>query len=160
MNLHCWKLRSRMRERLLSVDSMLRRSCRLNLLHLRHMLLHGWKLLHLLHVSIRRRVRCISHVVRRPDHSVRRGEVSSKVAGNALLGTTLAWFLLFTLQVKASACFTGLRYPTVLDDGRPGLRIILGVAQGMSLQQICSRESFGADLTLIWLLLGVHPHVA
>lgn len=47
----------------------------------------------------------------------------------------------------------------MLDDGRLGLRIVLGVAESMAFQQIRAGKGFGADLALVRFLLGVHAHV-
>lgn len=47
----------------------------------------------------------------------------------------------------------------MLHDGRLGIRVVLGVAEGMSFEQVGTRKGLGTDLALIRLLLGVHAHV-
>lgn len=47
----------------------------------------------------------------------------------------------------------------MLNDGRLRLWIVLVVAERVAFQQVSTRKGLRADLTLIWLFLGVHAHV-
>lgn len=89
------------------------------------------------------------------------GRVGGRVVAlDALLVATLAGLIFLTLQMEASTGFAGLRDTAVLDDGRLGLRVVLGVTKSMAFQQIRAGKGFGADLALVRFLLGVHSHVA
>ena len=92
--------------------------------------------------------------------TVRGGEVGHEIAVNAFLGASFTRLRLLTLQMQARARLAGLRDSAMLDDGRLRLRIIFGVAESVSLQQIGTCKRLGAYLTLIRFLLGVHPHVS
>ena len=87
-------------------------------------------------------------------------ESCRKVADNAFLRAALARLFLLTFEVEARTCLASLGDPTMLNDSRLRIRLVLIVPKSISFQQIGTRKCFSADLTLIWLLLSVHAHVA
>lgn len=129
--------------------------------------MHGWQAVHMLILELLRHIEGLL-VILRPDISLlgrlhnraRRRKGRGEVAMDSFLGAALARLFLFTLQMEAGARLAGLGNPAMLDDGRFRLRVILGVAERVSFQQIRSGERFGADLALVRLLLGVHAHMA
>lgn len=83
-----------------------------------------------------------------------------EVARDAFLGAPLARLFFFALQMQSGARFAGLRDSAMLDDGRFGMRVVLGMTESVTLQQICTRKGLGTHLTLIWFLLRVHADMA
>lgn len=130
-------------------------------------LMHGWQAVHMLVLELLLHVvgmlvilRADESLLGRLDERIRWREVCGEVASDSLLGAALAGLFLFTLQMEAGARLAGLGNPAVLDDGRLRLRVVLGVTERVSLQQVRARKRFGANLALVRLLLRVHAHMA